>query len=964
MATITTGTNIGSINLSTVTNTAEIGETWTINESAIMYMRPKCVTFTAQGLKPNTKYYPFFNGVDVSKLCSTQDGAFVSDIVTDNIGSVIGNFYLPAATFICGSHTFSLVDSVKTIVNDNNVSIYLPDPQYGSTSAVYEASGILKQQQKQITTLTILDTPPATGSSGGGGGGTLPITPPVMPPPVVTPPIIIYPPVQIPEPILPPFRPNPLIHTPPSPSGLGCAEWYYDYTITSNSVKPNYTVPSASATPPDISTISTAGSGIIEKNAKATITYVKTDKISDNKWNHVYSLNVPVTNKFRRTFYWAHTTIPPTIAEIDINKKPSGILSTDTYKPLIPKGSSTPWIFNKLLAGCTVGAGGEAKRVDPLAQSFFIDPSVYPMGVFITSVVVYFKHVDQSVPVILELRDMNNGLPGSNVLPGGKVVLPGNSVSQSDNASIGTVFGLDQPVYLSPATDFCFVLKSTSLSYDVWCSRFGDIDIVSGKVIDEQPFNGVLFKSSNDSTWTPNQYEDIKFDINIAEFNTDDPSIVSLVPQYFMLGDRKLYYNTKQVLPLSFIHTTVGSSLVKIYLPMHGLINSDKVFIGDFPGVSTPSVTAYNGIPYSNFKNGEFTATIIDEDYITIDVGANATLTGNIFIGDTNQLIDATPIDNNFTRSYEEAIPFNNEDNKSLNIAPVGAVLSIPTSPISITAASFEIYTNIIVNELMIDYLGTELPSTNITESITLTQASANGGNQYESQTTAEIDNNNKFYVFESSQLIVSGDNEQFMDTADKPNNSLVTLELKSNDKTISPTIELNGMSLIVKTNKIDNQNGEIDDIFTTYPNELATYLNDSDLNTEINSGTGIANAKYKSKVVQIKSESEAKRLSIFITGNCPSPAAIDVYVRLSTDESTHRDNEWRWVPLANPKLDTMDYTKRFINSINNSVINEWYYEYISTTVFSVFDIKLVMRTTNNSIIPKIYGIRTINNKV
>lgn len=962
MTTISTGTNHGSIALTTVPNTVEIGETWTINESAIMYIRPKTITFTAQGLKPNTRYYPFFNNVDISGFCSIEDGQTSSIIMSNNIGSIVGNFYLPAATFTCGSHTFKLVDNVQVVNStENNVTVNLPDPQYGSTEAIYEASGLLKQQQKMITTLTVIDAPPPPQT-------VLPVAPRPIVTPIVPVPVIPYPIPQIPEPILPKFVVNPPIPSPQNPAGTGCWSFYYDYNIINNAVQPNYTVPSQNPIPPNINTILSMGSGIINSNVLSSVKFIKSEKISESQWNHVFSITSPVTSKFRISIRNSSSRTPIT-STFDISKRPSGLPDSAQYIPILPKGSTTPWVSRGNVCPSwdnSIVVDPFAGVIDPLAQSFLINPTTYPLGVFATSIAVYFKRVDQSCPAILELREMVNGYPGANILPGGKVILPGYTVSQSDNASIPTVFSFDQPVYLAPNKEFCFVLKSSSLGYDVWCSRFGDIDVVSGNVIDEQPVDGVLFKSANDSTWTATQYEDIKYDLNIAEFNNSLISTLSLQPQKSILpGPINLYYDTKQNLPLSFISTTENSNIVNIYSPMHGLLSGDVIYIGDFPVLPNNLI---NGLLYTDLKNTAFVATVIDEDNITVTVNT-ASKTGSLLVNESNQVINTNPIDNVFVSNYSSSIPFINENNNSLSVLPtIPTTLTTPTPPLSVSSSTFEFFTNILINEIMIDYIGTELPGTSIVE--TINSVSGNSSvlsfDQYTNTKTTEVDNNNKFISFDNPRLFVSGHNEPNIPSNDRTKNGLVSLELKSNDKHISPSIDLNGLSVIVKTYKIDNQANEINDIFDTYTesNDIKTKINDKTYNSEIGSGTGVANAKYKTKVVNLDNSSVNKRISVFLLGNCPSPAVMDVYVRLSNDANTHIDRDWTWVPLNNPKLSVLDYRVRFTNSINSSVMSEWYFEYESNESFTVFDIKVVMRSTNNSIIPKIYGIRTITNEV
>ena len=46
------------------------------------------------------------------------------------------------------------------------------------------------------------------------------------------------------------------------------------------------------------------------------------------------------------------------------------------------------------------------------------------------------------------------------------------------------------------------------------------IEISGDRTISEQLYAGVLFKSQNASTWTADQYEDLKFKVNRAEFDT------------------------------------------------------------------------------------------------------------------------------------------------------------------------------------------------------------------------------------------------------------------------------------------------------------------------------------------------------------------------------------------------------------------------------------------------------------
>ena len=56
----------------------------------------------------------------------------------------------------------------------------------------------------------------------------------------------------------------------------------------------------------------------------------------------------------------------------------------------------------------------------------------------------------------------------------------------------------------------------------------GEEDVLLNSVSNTQPYLGSLFKSQNQSTWTPSQLEDLKFTLKKAKFVTNTPSIVLL----------------------------------------------------------------------------------------------------------------------------------------------------------------------------------------------------------------------------------------------------------------------------------------------------------------------------------------------------------------------------------------------------------------------------------------------------
>ena len=162
---------------------------------------------------------------------------------------------------------------------------------------------------------------------------------------------------------------------------------------------------------------------------------------------------------------------------------------------------------------------------DPLAQSFLITEDG---GTFITSVDIYFNTKDTNIPISMQIRTMENGYPTTTILPFSDTTLTPDQVQISETGAIATKFTFRAPVFIPQSIEHCFVLFSDSNTYQVWISRMGELDISGDRTISEQPYAGVLFKSQNATTWTADQYEDMKFVVNRARFTTNLNSRVTL----------------------------------------------------------------------------------------------------------------------------------------------------------------------------------------------------------------------------------------------------------------------------------------------------------------------------------------------------------------------------------------------------------------------------------------------------
>ena len=118
-----------------------------VDVSLAKFIRARAITFTAQGLKPNTTVYPYFDEVMVAEYC-TVDGisAAQTGLTTDANGSVTGVFNIPAGKFLTGERVFKLID-------DKNNQQQLVTT---SAEADFQASGLVKTNQEvSITTRSL-----------------------------------------------------------------------------------------------------------------------------------------------------------------------------------------------------------------------------------------------------------------------------------------------------------------------------------------------------------------------------------------------------------------------------------------------------------------------------------------------------------------------------------------------------------------------------------------------------------------------------------------------------------------------------------------------------------------------------------------------------------------------------------------------------------------------------------------
>ena len=170
----------------------------------------------------------------------------------------------------------------------------------------------------------------------------------------------------------------------------------------------------------------------------------------------------------------------------------------------------------------------EAPSQDPLAQTFLVtarqSTKVNSSGMYLTKFDLYFATKHPTLPVIVELREVDN-LTGNitrRTLPYAKVELAAADINVSDDASAPTPVYFPAPVYLADETEYAILVgpAGSNPNVTVWTAVLGETDIATGNRISSQPATGFLFSSANGRTFTPVQDEDLKFTAYYAQFDT------------------------------------------------------------------------------------------------------------------------------------------------------------------------------------------------------------------------------------------------------------------------------------------------------------------------------------------------------------------------------------------------------------------------------------------------------------
>ncbi len=579
-------------------------------------------------------------------------------------------------------------------------------------------------------------------------------------------------------------------------------------------------------------------------------------------------------------------------------------------------------------------------RPDPLAQSFRI-PEVFTAGTWITSVDLFFaeKGAFDLLPVVVQIGEMVNGQPTETVLTNAISVIYPSQMNLSSNGTAPTRCKFAGPVYLSPQKEYCIKVLSNSLTYKVWISQLGEKSIQDPtNIISKQPSTGVLFKSQNNSTWVPDQLQDLMFELNYAKFDISRSGTLSLNNQS-QIGSLELME------PNPF-KLTNGNTAVKVTHKNHGLFVGARVTYSGSADTGTASL-----------NNTFVVGTVTDSDHYTITLGAAANLTDNV---------------GGAAVRVSKSIKFDS------GILVTGPSLSVRPNTILTSSAKFtddtvkDIIPTQITHERTFELSAPKYIHSDLNENVLFSNSKSLSVDinlsSLDSAMSPVIDltqlmlftNQNKINAPSSADIVTAIDANTIISaascvftqtvntiscaTADLSKfiiGSYVTITGTTSNNTAGFDCMVIDIDLLSATPVIYVSKALVNETVSSTIVQYETFID------EISPINGTAESKYQHLPIVLQSPATA--LKILFAACIPSTTDIDLYYRSTTVSSGVPLSETKWV-LVSPNY-KKTHEDEFIDLD---------YEVNGIHSFNTFQVKLVQRSTNTSIVPRIKDLRVI----
>lgn len=599
-------------------------------------------------------------------------------------------------------------------------------------------------------------------------------------------------------------------------------------------------------------------------------------------------------------------------------------------------------------------ADGDRAWWDPIAQTFNVNVSGSTDGVYITKLDFFFGKKDSTLPITLQIREVQNGFPTETIVPYGLKTLPASSINISSDASVATTFTFDTPVFLKNNTDYAMVLVpgGNSDQYAVWTAKLGGDDVFRpNTLINKQTYSGVLFSSSNDKTWNPIQDEDIKFTMYRANFSTGSGTV-------YIENDAQDYFTVDNLDGAFRIGETVRSESVLTFANNQTIVN----------GTVLKSKAAQDGltITNANYANGVVRQVVSANSVagtVTVKLDAigtfptTATSSANYLYNGAGTLVGTSSA---FTANTATGVvSFYHGIAGKLYVSSSTASFANGWVRGQKSGASARVVT---VDNLRMNTMVPKIPVINHYKTATSwgVRTTSSGGVISPEFVSVNLSQDNNFY--DNEKTVYSATNEQALSARNGSKKSLtIRGTLSTTDNHVSPVVDTTRLNSIILGNIINNDS------------------------TGEDKNYGNAQVRYISKSVTLADGQDAEDLVVFVNAYKPQGTDMFVYARVLNGEDGEVFSSKDYTPLIQKTaantfstgLDGSDIREfefgipvssvpasgnchAVLNSGNNEII-----AYRDTAgaiyhTYKTFAIKIVLTSTGTNIVPFVDDLRAI----
>ena len=550
---------------------------------------------------------------------------------------------------------------------------------------------------------------------------------------------------------------------------------------------------------------------------------------------------------------------------------------------------------------------------DPLAQTFYIGSSQArdEEGIFVPKMDLFFAEKDAVEGVTIEVRTVMNGTPAEQILPFGLKHMESSEINTSTDGTVATTVTFDSPLFMRQGNEYCVVVKpdGNNPGYKVWVSKIGQSDIATGSDnITQDNFDGVLFLSTNNRTWTPTQDENVKINIYRCEFASTAGSAVFNNPDIEFLKVQDIsgtFLNGEMVYKLA---ANATAQTVSMSASSSNLVGTSTNFTADFTVGDRIVVTGAD-------SNGTVRSQV---------------LSVNSIANNTQLSIKGQPLFSNSTSNYQitpsgKVNYYNNNDgvihlDKS-NASNSSFIFSNNDILIAADSNSNAVITT--VDNQVVSYFQPLMYRLTFAGNITNTGRTTLTAVDSVSNTTSvnmKFNDNNRILPFEPA--IYSKSNEITQNSGNKT--LTTTMNLSTGKLTLTPALDVQSTSLLTFNADINN----------SLTNEAYT--------------NGEANTKYISRTVTLKEGLDAEDLKIFVSAYRPAGTDVTVFIKGLNAADNGEFNEKKWTQLTNLGNDVFSSTSNEFDVIE--------YEYDIPNTPNTIPLVGVGSTTNNSVSISVSG--------